>query len=57
VLNRDHEDILHACEDYGISFILYFPLAAGSISGIDAIQEVADAHDATVIPGRARVVA
>ena len=26
----------------------YFPIAAGSITGIDAIQNVADAHDATV---------
>jgi aryl-alcohol dehydrogenase-like predicted oxidoreductase len=48
VLNRDHEDVLEACEDYGIGFIPYFPIGAGSISGIDVIQEVADAHDATV---------
>jgi len=48
VLNRDHEDVLQACEEYGIGFIPYFPIAAGSISDIDAIQEVADAHDATV---------
>lgn len=48
VLNRDHEDVLQACEDYDIGFIPYFPIAAGSISDIDAIQEVADAHDATV---------
>jgi len=47
-LNRDHEDVLEACEEYGIGFIPYFPIAAGSISGIDAIQTVADAHDATV---------
>ena len=48
VVNRDHEDVLEACEEYGIGFIPYFPIAAGSISGIEAIQEVADAHDATV---------
>ena len=48
VVNRDHEDVLQACEDYGIGFIPYFPIAAGSISGVDAIQDVADAHDATV---------
>jgi len=48
VLNRDHEDVLQACEEYGIGFIPYFPIAAGSISRIDAIQEIADAHDATV---------
>ncbi len=48
ILNRDHEDVLQVCEEYGIGFIPYFPIAAGSISGIEAIQEVADAHDATV---------
>ena len=48
ILNRDHEDVLQACEEYGIGFIPYFPIAAGSISGIDAIHEVADTHDATV---------
>ena len=48
VLNRDHEDVLKACEEYRIGFIPYFPIAAGSISGVDVIQEVADAHDATV---------
>ena len=48
VLNRDHEDVLQACEEYGIGFMPYFPIAAGSISGVDAIQEIADAHDATV---------
>ena len=48
VLNRDHEDVLQACEEYGIGFMPYFPIAAGSITGIDAIQNVADAHDATV---------
>jgi len=48
VLHRDQEDVLQACEDYGIGFIPYFPIAAGSISGIDTINTVADAHDATV---------
>ena len=48
VVNRDHEDVLQPCEEYGIGFMPYFPIAAGSISGVDAIQEVADAHDATV---------
>jgi len=47
VLNRDHEDVLHACEAHGIGFIPYFPIAAGSLSGVDAIRDVADAHDAT----------
>jgi len=48
VLNRDHEDVLEACEEYEIGFMPYFPMGAGSLSGVDAIQEVADAHDASV---------
>jgi len=48
VLNCDHEDVLQACEEYGIGFIPYFPIGAGSLSGVDAIQDVADAHDTTV---------
>ena len=48
ILNRDHEAVLEACEEYGIGFIPYFPIAAGSISGVDVINEIADAHDATV---------
>ncbi len=48
ILNRDQEDVLEACEDYGIGFIPYFPIAAGSISSVDAIQAVADTHDATL---------
>ncbi len=48
VLDRDHEAVLEACEQYDIGFIPYFPIAAGSLSGVDLIQEVADTHDASV---------
>ncbi|MFD1643622.1 hypothetical protein [Halohasta litorea] len=36
---------MQACEEYGIGFIPYFSIAAGSVSRIEAIQEVCDAAD------------
>jgi len=48
VANRDDEDVLDACEEYGIGFIPWFPLAAGGLSGVDAVEEIAADHDATV---------
>jgi aryl-alcohol dehydrogenase-like predicted oxidoreductase len=48
VANRDDEDVLEACEEYGIGFIPWFPLGAGDLGEReDAVQEVADAHDAS----------
>jgi len=47
VANRDAQDVLSACENYGIGFIPWFPLAAGELDGVDGIDDVADAHDAT----------
>ncbi|MGB9985910.1 aldo/keto reductase [Salarchaeum japonicum] len=47
VANRDHQDVLDACEEYGIGFIPYFPLAAGDLDDAAAVREVADAHDAS----------
>jgi len=48
--NREHEDVLAACEEYGIGFLAYAPLVWGSIEGEarTAARTVADAHDATV---------
>ena len=43
----DGRRVLEACEDDDIGFIPYFPLAAGDLSDVGGIQEVADAHDAT----------
>src|SRR5579859_4187245 len=46
--DREHEDVLNACEQQGIGFIPWFPLATGDLakpgSGLD---EIARAHDAT----------
>jgi len=49
VVNREHEDVLEACEEYGIGFIPYFPVGAGDLGEKEeAIESVADAHDASV---------
>ncbi|UIO98713.1 aldo/keto reductase [Halobaculum sp. CBA1158] len=48
VANREDEAVLRACEDAGIAFIPWYPLAAGDLDGVgDALDDVADAHDAT----------
>ena len=49
--DRSSEDVLDACEDAGIGFIPWFPLATGSLAEPGgALDEVARAHDAT--PGQ-----
>ncbi|NHX35958.1 MULTISPECIES: aldo/keto reductase [Halolamina] len=46
--NREHEDVLDACEAAGIGFIPYFPVGAGDLDGkAAAVDAVADAHDAS----------
>jgi aryl-alcohol dehydrogenase-like predicted oxidoreductase len=47
VANRDAEAVLEACENYGVGFIPWFPLAAGSVGSVDGIHDIADRHDAT----------
>ncbi|GCF13514.1 oxidoreductase [Haloarcula mannanilytica] len=47
VAHRDDEDVLEACENYGIGFIPWFPLGAGDLSDVDGIEEIAKRHDAT----------
>jgi len=47
VSNRKDEAVLEACENAGIGFIPWFPLAAGELDGVDGIQSIADRHDAT----------
>ena len=47
VAHRDDEDVLRACEEYGIGFIPWFPLGAGDLGDIDGIEEIAERHDAT----------
>lgn len=48
--NREHEDVLQACEDANIGFIPYAPLNWGSIEdeAREAASTVAEKHDATV---------
>lgn len=46
--NREHQDVLDACEDAGIGFIPYFPIGAGDLEEkAEVVDEVAEAHDAS----------
>jgi pyridoxine 4-dehydrogenase len=46
--DRSSEDVLEACEDAGIGFIPWFPLATGSLAEPGGVlDEVAHTHDAT----------
>ncbi len=48
VANRDSEAVLEACEEYGIGFVPWYPLAAGDLGDLDEeLDAVAAAHDAT----------
>jgi len=48
VAHRDDEDVLQACEEYGIGFIPWYPLGAGNLGDLaEALDDVAAAHDAT----------
>jgi aryl-alcohol dehydrogenase-like predicted oxidoreductase len=44
--NRADEDVLAACEEYGIGFIPWFPLAAGGVDD-ELVDEIAANHDAS----------
>ena len=46
VTARDSEEVLRKCEQEGLAFIPWFPLAAGGIAQ-DALAQVARRHDAT----------
>ncbi|MFB6133534.1 MAG: aldo/keto reductase [Halanaeroarchaeum sp.] len=48
--NREHEDVLRACEEMGIGFVPYAPLNWGTIDAEarEAAAAVADDHDASV---------
>jgi aryl-alcohol dehydrogenase-like predicted oxidoreductase len=49
--DRHSEDVLEACEEAGIGFIPWFPLATGSLAEPGGVlDEAAQAHDAT--PGQ-----
>ena len=45
--DRAHEAVLDRCEELGIGFIPWYPLAAGDLTKTDAFQEIAERHDAT----------
>jgi pyridoxine 4-dehydrogenase len=46
--NRDDEDVLQACEEYGIGFIPWGPMYTVEEAGVaGTLETVADAHDAT----------
>jgi pyridoxine 4-dehydrogenase len=46
--NRQSEDVLQYCEEQGIGFIPWFPLAAGELARPGgAVDAIAQAHDAT----------
>jgi pyridoxine 4-dehydrogenase len=46
--NREGEAELEYCRRKGIAFIPYFPLDAGDLQSVEALQAVAKAHDATL---------
>ncbi|PSQ46787.1 oxidoreductase [Halobacteriales archaeon SW_6_65_15] len=46
--NREHEDVLEACEESGIGFVPWYPMGAGDLDEKQSVlEEVADGHDAT----------
>ncbi len=47
IANREDEAVLEACEDAGIGFIPWYPLAAGELDDVEGIEEIAQRHDAT----------
>jgi aryl-alcohol dehydrogenase-like predicted oxidoreductase len=48
VANREAADVLEACEDAGIGFIPWYPMAAGELGEkVDALATVAERHDAS----------
>jgi aryl-alcohol dehydrogenase-like predicted oxidoreductase len=49
VVDREYEDVLEACEDYGVGFIPYFPMGGGDLGEKRTdLEAVAADHDATV---------
>ena len=46
--DREHEDVLEACEDADIGFIAYFPIGGGDLGEKESVlEDVAGNHDAT----------
>jgi pyridoxine 4-dehydrogenase len=45
--DRKHEDVLTYCEENGIGFIPWYPLATGKLTNDSRLSEIADKHSAT----------
>ncbi|MWG34986.1 aldo/keto reductase [Halomarina oriensis] len=46
--DREADDVLEACEEYGVGFVPWFPLGAGDLGEkASVVADVADAHDAS----------
>jgi pyridoxine 4-dehydrogenase len=45
--DRKHEDVLKYCEEQGIAFIPWFPLATGKLSTESRLSEIAEKYQAT----------
>jgi len=41
---REHEDVLHYCEDHEIVFIPYMPFRRGKVEPVGVLSEIADHH-------------
>lgn len=48
VAHRENEAVIDACEEYGIGFIPWFPLAAGNLDDVDGLSEIADTRGTTI---------
>ena len=46
--DREHEEVLTYCEQEGIGFIPWYPLAVGEVAENQALQEIAEKKGATV---------
>jgi pyridoxine 4-dehydrogenase len=47
IADQDSADVLDTCNQEGLAFIPWFPLAAGRVEEGDAVARIADAHDAS----------
>lgn len=48
LLDRGHEDVLNACEEAGIAFIPWYPLATGDLTRLPSLERIAKKHRAKV---------
>jgi aryl-alcohol dehydrogenase-like predicted oxidoreductase len=48
IANREEAPVLEACEEHGIGFIPWFPLAAGELEEVDDLEAIAKSHGVAV---------